>query len=249
MDERIKALAADLQAAESAVVLTGAGLSTASGIPSFRGDDGIWDTEFDPESFHISRFERDPAGFWTDRRRLHERMIPDDVTPNAAHHALARLEDCGALSAVVTQNTDGLHAAAGTDQLLELHGTARAVSCHRCGDRREASWAFAVVDRGEGPPTCSCGGVYKPAVVLFGEELPRETLAEARRLVADCDVLVVAGSSLQVQPAASLPADRADATLAVINFDLTPFTQSAEYDLRADVTEVLPAVAEQVCGE
>ena len=249
MDDQIAALAADMRAAESAVALTGAGLSTASGIPSFRGDDGIWGKAFDPQSFHISRFERDPAGFWTDRRRLHERMIPDDVAPNAAHRALARLEDCGALSAVITQNTDGLHAAAGTDRLLELHGTAKEVVCHRCGERRGADWAFELVGRGEGPPTCSCGGVYKPAVVLFGEELPRDTLAEARQLVADCDVLIVAGSSLQVHPAASLPADRDGARLAVINFDLTPFSESADYDLRADVTDVLPALAEAVCEE
>lgn len=247
MDDLIAALAADLRAADSTVALTGAGLSTASGIPSFRGDNGIWGEEFDPQSFHISRFERDPASFWTDRRRLHERMVPDDVAPNKAHHALARLEDYGALSAVITQNTDGLHAAAGTDRLLELHGSAQEVVCHRCGDRRDAEWAFEIVDRGNEPPTCSCDGIYKPAVVLFGEELPRETLAEARQLVADCDLLIVAGSSLQVHPAASLPAERQGATLAVINFDLTPFSESADYDFRADVTEVLPAVDEAVC--
>jgi len=249
MDEHVAELASDLQAADSAVALTGAGISTASGIPSFRGENGIWGEEFDPQSFHVCRFERDPDGFWADRLRLHERLIPDDVEPNAAHHALARLESAGLLSAVITQNTDGLHAAAGTDHLLELHGTAKDVVCHRCGDRRDADWAFSVVDSETRAPRCSCGGMYKPAVVLFGEELPRETLVEARRQVADCDVLIVAGSSLQVHPAASLPAERAGATLAVINFDLTPFSERADYDIRKDLTEVLPALVEMTCGD
>jgi NAD-dependent deacetylase len=249
MDDLTTALAADFRAADSAVSLTGAGVSTASGIPSFRGDDGIWNDEFDPQSFHISRFERDPEGFWVDRRRLHEAMIPDDVGPNSAHDALVDLEQCGALSAVITQNTDGLHAAAGTDHLLELHGNAQRVICHRCGDTRDVDWAFELVEAGEGPPTCHCGGVYKPDVVLFGEQLPPAVLAEARQLVADSDLLIVAGSSLQVHPAASLPAERQGATLAVINFDSTPFSANADYDIRADVTELLPALAEAVCDD
>lgn len=245
MDDDIAALAADLQAADSAVALTGAGLSTASGIPSFRGDDGIWNDEFDPQSFHISRFERDPEGFWADRRRLHETMIPDDVEPNSAHEALVNLEACGALSAVITQNTDSLHAEAGTNRLLELHGNAQRVVCHCCGQTRDAEWAFDLVGNNNGPPTCQCGGIYKPDVVLFGEQLP-PVLSEAYELVADSEVLLVAGSSLQVHPAASLPAERQGATLAVVNFDPTPFTPNADYDIRADVTDVLPALADTV---
>lgn len=248
-DDRIAGLADELRAADTAVALTGAGLSTASGIPPFRGKDGIWNKQFDPQSFHISRFERDPEGFWLDRLRLHEAMVPDDVEPNCAHDALVRLEQCDELSAVSTQNTDGLHAAAGTDRLLELHGNAQRVVCHRCGETRNAGWAFELVDDGEGPPTCHCGGYYKPDVVLFGEQLPPEVLAEARRLVATSDVLIVAGSSLQVHPAASLPAERQGATLAIVNFDPTPFSASATYDIRADVTEVLPALAAAVCDE
>jgi NAD-dependent deacetylase len=248
-DNRIAALTNELRAADTAVALTGAGLSTASGIPSFRGEGGIWNEEFDPQSFHISRFERDPEGFWVDRLRLHRAMIPESVEPNSAHDALVRLEQCGTLSAVITQNTDGLHAVAGTDHLLELHGTAQRVVCHRCGETRDSDWAFELVDDGEGPPTCQCGGYYKPDVVLFGEQLPPAVLAEARELVANCDVLIVAGSSLQVHPAASLPADRQGATLAIINFDTTPFSATASYDIRADVTEVLPALAAAVCGE
>ncbi len=249
MDDTLTALAEDLQAADSAVALTGAGLSTASGIPSFRGEDGIWGEEFDPQSFHRRRFRRDPGGFWEDRLRLQERMLPEDVAPNAAHNALARLEREGPLTAVITQNTDGLHAEAGTERLIELHGNARRVVCGDCGTQWDAEWAFDLVEDGDGPPTCECGGIYKPDVVLFGEDLTPEALSTARELVADSDVLIVAGSSLQVQPAASLPARRDGATLAVINYDLTPFTASADYDFRADVTEVLPALADAVCGE
>ena len=249
MDDALAALADDLRAADSAVALTGAGLSTASGIPSFRGEDGIWGEEFDPQSFHLRRFRRDPEGFWTDRVRLQERMLPDDVAPNAGHEALARLEREGSLTAAITQNTDGLHATAGTERLIELHGNARRVVCDDCGTQRDAEWAVALVADGDGPPTCECGGIYKPDVVLFGEDLDPAALSTARELVADSDVLVVAGSSLQVQPAASLPAQRDGASLAVVNYELTPFTASAEYDFRADVTEVLPALAQAVCGE
>lgn len=247
MDETIRSLAGDLRAADSAVALTGAGLSTASGIPSFRGDDGIWGDEFDPESFHIRRFETDPVGFWEDRIRLRKEMRPVAVESNAAHEGLAKLEACSGLSAVITQNTDGLHRDAGSRRVLELHGNAERVICHRCGERRDAEWAHEVAKGSGEPPTCSCGGIYKPAVVLFGESLDPDTMREARRLVAGSDVLLVAGTSLQVDPAASLPAQRQGATLAVINLETTPFTANADYDIREDVTDVLPKLATAVC--
>ncbi|XVH31232.1 Sir2 family NAD-dependent protein deacetylase [Haloferacaceae archaeon DSL9] len=244
--DAVDAIAAELGRADRAVALTGAGLSTASGIPSFRGEDGIWGTEFDPESFHVSRFESDPEGFWADRLRLHERMFPDRVEPNAAHDALARLTNDGVLDAVITQNTDGLHAAAGTDAVIELHGNARRVVCHRCGDRAAAAESRERVRDGDNPPRCGCGGIYKPDVVLFGELLDREGLRRAKRLAAASDVFIVAGSSLQVHPAASLPAERRGATLVLVNFESTPFSANADYDLRADVTEVLPAIEASV---
>ncbi|ESS09470.1 MAG: NAD-dependent protein deacetylase, SIR2 family protein [uncultured archaeon A07HN63] len=209
---------------------------------------GIWGDEFDPEAFHIRRFETDPVGFWEDRIRLREHMRPGAVEPNAAHKALARLEACGGLSAVITQNTDGLHSAAGSSGVLELHGNAQRVICHRCGERRDAEWAHEVATGSGDPPTCSCGGIYKPAVVLFGESLDPDSMSEARRLVAGSDVLLVAGTSLQVDPAASLPAQRQGATLAVINLETTPFTANADYDIREDVTDVLPKLANAVCG-
>jgi NAD-dependent deacetylase len=247
--ERLDALAADLREADTAFAFTGAGVSTASGIPPFRGEDGIWETEFDPRDFRIGRFETDPAGFWRDRLALHDAMFPESVGPNAAHEALAQLESAGLLDAVVTQNTDGLHADAGSERVLELHGTTSRVVCRRCGDRRHADPVHDRVRDGETPPTCDCGGLLKPDVVLFGEQLPRDTVAEARELAASADVVLSVGSSLQVEPAASIPRDASRrGTLAVVNFDPTPLDDRAAYLFRADVTDVLPALARRLVG-
>lgn len=247
MDDDLDALAHDLQEADTAMALTGAGLSAASGIPTFRGEDGIWGEEFAEEDFHVRRFERDPEGFWEDRLQLNELLRPVDVEPNAAHEALAALSNAGILDAVVTQNTDGLHQAAGTDTVLELHGNAERVVCHRCGRRKPAELIHERVRSGENPPTCAeCHGVYKPDVVLFGELLPRETLRRARRLAEDSDVILAAGSSLQVDPAASLPSHQRRGVLAVVNFEPTRYASGAAYTFREDVTELLPALADRV---
>ncbi|WP_224335904.1 Sir2 family NAD-dependent protein deacetylase [Haloprofundus halobius] len=243
MTDRLASLAAELRDADTAVALTGAGISVPSGIPPFRGDGGIWGDQFDPAAFHISRFERDPAGFWTDRLELHDAMRPSGVEPNVAHEALATLERVGFLDAVVTQNTDGLHAEAGSRRIVELHGNAERVVCRRCGGKAAAGPVRERVRDGENPPYCDCGGVYKPDVVLFGEQLDRETLADARALAEESDVFLAIGSSLQVEPAASLPATAARAgTLTVVNLDETPRDGLADYVFRADVTEVLPAL-------
>lgn len=237
-----------LLAADTAVALTGAGVSTASGIPSFRGDEGIWQTQFDPDDFRIGRLDADPAGFWRDRLDLHEAMFAADPEPNAAHDALVDLERAGLLDAVVTQNTDGLHAAAGTDSLLELHGNAQRVVCRACGRRSDARDARQRARGGELPPRCAdCGGVLKPDVVLFGELLPEGALTEAQRLARESDVFLAIGSSLTVEPAASLPSLAAgDGMLVLVNLDETPYSSRAAVDLRTDVTDVLPQLARAV---
>ncbi len=246
-ERRLDRLAADLRGADEAVALTGAGLSAASGIPTFRGEDGIWGDVFDESDFHVSRFERDPAGFWRDRLSLYDHMEPaGGARPNAAHRALADLVEAGILDAVITQNTDGLHDAAGTDDVIELHGTNSRVVCTRCGERRDASPVRKRARDGEIPPTCGCGGVYKPDVVLFGELLPAAAHRRAKRLAADVDVFIAAGSSLTVEPAASLPARMSGGSLAVINLEPTSYSDTAAYDLRTDVTTVLPALVERV---
>lgn len=246
MDERIDAVAERLRTAETAAALTGAGVSAASGVPTFRGESGVWNERFDPSDFRLGRFETDPGGFWADRIELHAAMFPDDVAPNPAHEALARLEDGGALDAVITQNTDGLHVAAGTDRPIELHGSAERVVCRDCGRRTDAGPVRERVRDGERPPRCEeCGGVYKPDVVLFGERLPEESLAEARRLAAASDVFLAVGSSLTVEPAASLPVRAArDGTLAIVNLDPTERDDRANYLFREDATELLPRLAD-----
>lgn len=243
-DAALAEIADALVHGSGATALTGAGVSTASGIPSFRGAGGIWETEFDPNDFHHSRFLRDPAGFWTDRLRLHETMFPGEVEPNAAHHALVELEDRGVLDGVVTQNTDGLHRAAGQPTLAEVHGNASRVECQSCGATSDAAPAFDRVRDGDTPPRCDCGGLYKPDVVLFGEPLDSETLGWAEDLAMAAETMLAVGTSLQVNPAASLAglSDR----LVVVNFDETAYSERADYDLRADVTEVLPRLVELV---
>lgn len=246
--DTLTALANELRDADRAIALTGAGLSAASGIPTFRGDDGVWGDVFDEADFHIRRFIDDPAGFWTDRLELHEHMTPEGgAEPNAAHEALAELENAGVLDAVVTQNTDGLHAAAGTESVIELHGNSERVVCRGCGRTTAADPVRERVRDGENPPECeACDGVYKPDVVLFGELLPESDLRKAKNLARASDVIVAAGSSLTVDPAASIPDHQQGGSLAVVNLESTRYSGRAEYDLRADVTEVLPALADRV---
>ncbi|MEF8825529.1 MAG: NAD-dependent deacylase [Halapricum sp.] len=247
MNERIESLATDIAAAETVVALTGAGVSTASGVPSFRGDGGIWE-RFDQRDFHFRRFQADPGGFWADRLDLRETFYGDrKIEPNAAHRALAEMEQNGHLDAVVTQNVDGLHEDAGSETVVELHGTNREVECVDCGRRVPAEPVFERAEAGELPPRCeNCGGVLKPAVVLFGESMPDGPTIRAHELAGQSEVFLAVGSSLTVQPAAGLPtrAQRSGATLAIVNLDATPLSDRAHYDFRTDVTEVLPALVE-----
>lgn len=251
MDEdptRLDALAETMATADTVVALTGAGVSTASGVPAFRTEGGVWE-QFDQRDFHAYRFRTEPAAFWRDRIELHAEMFPDDVAPNAAHDAFAALEDAGVLDAVVTQNTDGLHADAGSETVLELHGNASRVVCSHCGHRTDADTVHERVREGDVPPRCDdCElGVYKPDVVLFGEQLPTDVFGEARRLARESDVFLAAGSSLQVEPAASLPTEAAaDATFALVNLEATQHSERADYEFRGDVTELLPALADRV---
>lgn len=245
-DETIEAVASELAAADHAVALTGAGVSTASGIPDFRSEGGVWDT-FDPAEFRYSRFQADPAAFWERRVEMHEAVYGGDIEPNAAHEALAELEAGGVLDSVVTQNVDGLHGAAGSETVVELHGNADRVVCEECGRRADAGPVRDRVTSGETPPRCrDCQGLLKPDVVLFGEQLPRTSLQMARDHARRADVFLAAGSSLSVEPAASLPRTATQATLVVVNLEATQVSAAADYELLADVTDVLPAVADAV---
>ena len=244
----IAQVAADIVAADHVVALTGAGVSTASGIPDFRSEGGIWE-QFDPAEFHYSRFQADPAGFWTLRAELHEAIYGDGIEPNAAHEALARLEAESHLGMLITQNIDGLHAAAGSEHLIEIHGNGDRVVCVECGNRMPMAHARERIEMESLPPRCGdCEGILKPDVVLFGEPLPETALERAQAHAKKADVFLAVGSSLTVEPAASLPriAQETGATLAVCNLESTPVSSIAEYDIRRDITETLPELLARV---
>jgi NAD-dependent deacetylase len=246
-EESFEFAAAALEDADRAVALTGAGVSTASGIPDFRGEDGLW-KDHDPDDFHVRRFRADPEGFWRDRVEMMDDLVPGDVAPNPAHEALADLQSAGELDALVTQNVDGLHQEAGAEEVIELHGNGERVVCMECRHRHDADPVRERVESGEIPPRCDCGGVLKPDVVLFGEQLPEHALLQAHSHAEKADAFLAIGSSLTVEPAASLPETAASkgATLVVVNFEPTPVSERAEYDFRADVTDVVPRLRDAV---
>ncbi|WP_440763994.1 SIR2 family NAD-dependent protein deacylase [Natronorubrum sp. DTA7] len=251
MDD-LERLADDIRDAATVVAFTGAGISQPSGVPTFRGDDGVWE-KFDEGQFTYGRFQRDPVGFWADRVELQRVMFDEEYEPNAAHEALAELGRDGSLEAILTQNTDGLHGEAatsaregGTDEttILELHGNSQRVRCIDCGKRADGDSIFERAADGELPPTCDCGGVYKPDVVLFGEQLSGAVIQRARSLAQESDVFLAIGSSLVVEPAASLPrlATSSGATVGIVNLESTPIDGSADVVVREDVTDVLPEI-------
>jgi NAD-dependent deacetylase len=249
MDD-LERFADDVRAAENVVALTGAGISAPSGVPTFRGDDGVWD-RFDEGQFSYGRFRSDPEGFWEDRLELERAMFDGEFEPNAAHEALAAMARDDDLAAILTQNTDGLHGAAaeGRDAtILELHGNSRRVRCTDCGRRSDSDPVFERAAGGEVPPTCDCGGVLKPDVVLFGESLPGAVIQRARELARESDAFLAIGSSLVVEPAASLPrlAASTGATVGIVNLESTQCDGIADAVVREDVTSALPRLRELV---
>lgn len=249
MEGGTRELAEELLSGDLNVAFTGAGVSTASGIPDFRSEDGLWE-RYDPGSFRIDRFRNDPESFWETMLKVRREVFEADPEPNPAHDALTRLYEEGRLEAVVTQNVDGLHQQSGVpdDAVVELHGNTERVACESCGRRADAD---DVLERAaeDLPPVCGdCGEPVKPDTVLFGERLPEGALYRARELARNADVVLVAGSSLTVEPAASIPriADGSGTTVGVINFDPTPSSVTPDYEINEDVTEVLPEIADEV---
>lgn len=229
------------------VVMSGAGISTESGIPDFRGPNGLWTKN--PTAERLSRLQeyvRDPEI----RRRSWQARLGHpawQAEPNAAHRAVVALERDGRLLAIVTQNIDGLHQRAGSDaaMVIELHGTIFDTVCLSCGDRRDMRAALDRVAGGEEDPPClDCGGILKSATISFGQSLDVDVLTRARDAASSCDLILVAGSSLTVQPAAGLVgvAARAGATVVVCNASETPYDGMAAAVLRDPLGEVLPAL-------
>jgi NAD-dependent deacetylase len=237
-------LAELVRGAERVVALTGAGISVPSGIPDFRSPGtGLWENVNPMEVAHIDVFRRDPARFWS---FYGERFATlEDKQPNAAHRALAELEERGLLGAVITQNIDRLHRKAGTRELIEVHGTIDHASCLRCGARYslEDTRARLAADP-DGVPRCVCGNPLKPDVVLFGEYLPEDALLRAERLAREADLILCIGSSLEVYPVADLPARTlaSGGTVAIVTQGPTPFDSQAEVKLEGDVVAELEAL-------
>ncbi len=246
MEEGLRRAAELLSSSRQAVALTGAGVSTESGIPDFRSPGGLW-SRYDPSEFAtLSSFLRDPVRFY---QLASEFLSVFTAEPNEGHRALAELEEMGLLKAVITQNVDGLHQAAGSKRVVELHGNLRECRCLSCGTVLPIEvLAEKLVQRGEIPPRCGCGGLLKPNVILFGESLPAEALREAFELVSRCDLLLVAGSSLMVSPANFLPpmAVEAGAELLIVNEEPTPMDAFASVVLRGKTGKVLPELVRRV---
>ncbi|MFD7088524.1 NAD-dependent deacetylase [Streptomyces sp. NPDC059896] len=228
-------------------ILSGAGISTDSGIPDYRGPNGLW--RRDPDAEKLVTYD----SYMTDPeiRRRSWRMRSESPTlraePNAAHRAVAELARAGTAVRVITQNVDGLHQLAGLParKVLELHGTARAVSCTRCHARSSMEEALKRVAAGEPDPRCpECGGILKSATVMFGERLDPEVLAQSMAIAKACEVFLAVGTTLQVQPAASLAGIAADhgARLIIVNAEPTPYDDRADEIIREPIGTALPAL-------
>ncbi|MGB9377377.1 MAG: Sir2 family NAD-dependent protein deacetylase [Mycobacteriales bacterium] len=243
-----------LSSARAITVLTGAGISTDSGIPDFRGPNGVWTK--DPAAqrmFTLPDYLADP-----EVRRRAWRTRTDHpawtASPNSGHAALVELERAGLLRAIVTQNIDGLHQRAGNaaDRVIEVHGTIHETQCLGCGDRRPMTETLRRVTAGEDDPPClACGGLLKSATISFGQSLRPEVLAAAIQAAKECDLFLVVGSSLAVQPVAGLTrlAHECGARIIIVNAQSTPYDNLADALLREAIGDVLPAVVRRALAE
>ncbi len=239
MNPAIKELRRYLSEAERIAFLTGAGMSTESGIPDFRSPSGIYASGVSQNVFDISVFRRDPECFYRNIRPLVEQTA--NAQPNAGHLAISRLGEQGKEVAVCTQNIDTLHQQAGSADVYPVHGTVETFTCLSCGGQVDGKKVWEAVLEGDIPPAHdACGGVLKPDIVFFGEMLPQEVLAGAEKNMARADVVVVAGTSLAVYPAAALPTVRPDhSRLVIINQAPTEQDAYADLVIHDSVGEVL----------
>lgn len=227
------------------VALTGAGISTPSGIPDFRSaESGLWE-QTDPMAVaSIYAFRQRPQAFYDWIYPLAQQIL--QAQPNAAHEALAQMEARGPLKSIITQNIDLLHARAGSSAIYEVHGHVREATCLTCSARYNGeSILYEFLDTGLAPCCPGCGGVLKPNVILFGELLPMDVLSQAQRQAQRCDLMIVAGSSLEVLPAGDLPllARQTGARLIFVNLSETHLDYLADVVIHADVVDVLPRLA------
>lgn len=259
--ERVLLAAADILAdAKYAIALTGAGLSVESGIPSFRGPEGLWTRYGQPSNLSYRVFSQDPRAWWEQRLRDEStsgnptydlKDAVDRAMPNPGHVAMAELEDLRILRAVITQNVDGLHTRAGSKSVLEIHGNRNYLRCVGCG-RRQPRDGYAITVL---PPVCNeCGGVIKLDTVMFGEPIPRSSLDDCIEEVKRCDAMLLVGTSGAVNPAAQFPllAREEGAQIIEVNPVATQLTSAAHVVLTGAAGEILPAfvkeIRRRVCG-
>jgi NAD-dependent deacetylase len=237
-------LAEMLREARSALVLTGAGVSVPSGIPDFRSPGtGIWEKVNPMEVAHIDAFRREPDRFWHFYGNRFASLV--DKQPNDAHHAIAELERRGVIRGVVTQNVDRLHRRAGSQNVIEVHGSIEWSVCPECGGRTSLERILEIIGEHPGAPECpACIAPLKPDVVLFGEMLPEEAISDAYALATEADLIVCIGSSLEVFPVATLPGVTRDGggRIALITQGPTPYDEDAAVKLDGDVVQELAAV-------
>jgi len=256
MKEMIDQTAEWIAHAKAVVVFAGAGLSTESGIPDFRSPGGVWD-KYNPEDFYFQNFLASEASrekYWQMATEMYEPIKM--ARPNQAHLAIAELEKLGKLDCVITQNIDGLHFKAGNseEKVLQLHGTAIFVSCLSCRKQYDRDEIQERVKKGEKAPRCDgCGGILKPATISFGQSMPEKETQEAYDRSSRSDLFIVIGSSLVVQPAASMPlaAKRGGARLVIINRDPTPYDDLADLVIHGQagptMVGILGYVKKEIC--
>ena len=269
MEDLIRRAAKDLAESKCAIALTGAGMSTESGIPDFRGPKGIWTTNKEAEAKAYQRYElflNDPGAYWKEMLgfqgtygTFYEQMRRAE--PNPGHYALAQLEALGILKCVVTQNTDGLHKRAGNKRVIEYHGSIHALRCICCGSR----FAREEISVDRLPPHCKCGAALKYDVVHFKEPIPLDVMEESAKEASRCDLMLICGTSAVVYPFASLPrmarfpsggllpgldvtGHKAHVKIIEVNADPTPLTCEgiSDYFIQGKTGEILPRIVEEL---
>ena len=238
MQNAIEKLCSLIEESDNIVFFGGAGVSTESGIPDFRSVDGLYRQQwkYPPETIlSHSFFARDPEEYY---RFHHAKLALHGVQPNRAHLRLAELEREGKLKAVITQNIDGLHQAAGSKNVLELHGSILRAYCSHC----RKPYPEAVINQGEGVPRCSCGGVIRPDIVLYEEQLDEDILSKSVHYIRNADVMIIGGTSLNVYPAAGLVNYYRGNKLVLVNLSETPYDSQADLVIHEKIGEVFSRI-------